>query len=166
MIDVEQVPGELLILGGTNICAGAISVTGAAGEAARAQLFNPADSGKLLTVSKLIIAVGFGAVIRIAINNLALTTAVNTEIFRDRRNPITNRPTGVIRTDSTVALADANMQFFLGSGGLPVIIEDKNAIAVLSPGSGIQVGMNVNAQTIFVTFLWRERVAEPSELNL
>lgn len=164
MIDVENVPGELLRLMGTDICQGAGFRTAAAGEAPRVQLFNPFSSGKLVTLTTLIVSVDAVSDIRIATTIIPLTTGIGTETFRDRRQLITNRPSGQIRTDSTVALADANLRWHDETLS-PVILTDPNGLAVLSPGSGYEVGTTTRGPGIAVSFIWRERVAEPSELS-
>jgi len=163
-IDVENVPGELLALMGTRIGFGSATVTSAAGETPRIQVFNPVGSGKLVTVTRVYITGQTIQVIRWAIATIALTTGVGTELFRDSRHPLTTRPTAQMRTDSTVAFTDAGGQFRL-LANVPAYLEDTNGVAVLAPGAGFEVGNTSTASTLLVTFDWRERVAEPSELN-
>ena len=165
MIDVERVPGELLLLGQTQICLGASLVTAAVGETARIQVFNPVASGKLIAISTVVISSTASSTIRFATGNTALTTGVGTEVFRDRRLAGTSRPVGQIRTDSTVALTDAHGQFTALANTLS-FLDDENTAAVLPPGSGFEVGMVSTNKTLLVTYFWRERVALESELNL
>jgi len=165
VIDVERVPGELLLLGGTSLCQGAAIVTGAVGERPRIQIFNPVGSGKLVTVTTVYVSTTSGSnTVRWAINQTALTTGVGTEVFRDGRLRVGSRPTAQIRTDSTVAITDANGIFQI-LNNTPEIVEDSNGVAVLPPGSGLEFGTADAAEQIIITFLWRERVAEPSELG-
>jgi len=164
-IDVERVPGELLILGGTRLCIAAAIVTGAAGERARIQVFNPVDSGTLVTISSVVISTLTIQNIRWATTETALTTGLGTEAFRDRRLPDGGRPVGAIRTDSTVAATDVHgLARLLAS--TPYFLTDRNSVAVLPPGSGFEVGADTVATAVVATFYWRERVAEASELNL
>lgn len=164
-IDIEQLPGELLLLGQTAICLGSALVTGAAGETARIQLFNPAGSGKLVSISTVTISSDSIQRIRYATTNTALTTGVGTETFRDRRLAGTSLPTAQIRTDSTVARTDAHGSFSQLKDS-PAYLNDENTVAVLPPGSGFEVGAQVFATEINVTFFWRERLGLESELNL
>ncbi len=164
VVDLERVPGELLLLGGTRLCQGASIVTGAAGERARIQVFNPADSGTLITVSSVRLSTLSIQNIRWATTETALTTGVGTEVFRDRRLPLLGRPVGAIRTDSTVAATGAHgLARLLAS--VMYSIEDPNAVAVLPPGTGFEVGADTVATTVVATFYWRERTAEQSELS-
>jgi len=165
VIDVERVPGELLALGQTQICLGSATLTGDVAEVARVQLFNPVASGKLIAVSSVYVSATATMTFRFATSTIALTDGIGTEVFRDRRLSATSRPSGQIRTDSTVAFPDAHGQFRL-AGNQVVTLEDENTAAVLSPGSGFEVGSTAAATTIFVTFNWRERVALESELLL
>lgn len=165
VIDVERVPGELLILGQTELGVGAQSVTAAAAEFPFIQLFNPAGSGKLVTISSVVITVGLLTTITCAINNTEEGAAINTERFRDLRRSILNRPAAVMRSGSQVGGIDANFQFALNLG-TGFTLHDPNGVAVLAPGSGMAVGGQLAAGTIAVTFLWRERAAEQSELEL
>ena len=164
VIDVERVPGELLALMGTDICVGASALTGAAGEVPRIQVFNPIGSGKLATVTQVIMSTNNAGVVRLAINATQLASGVATQTYRDRRKDVTSRPTCGIFQASTVAFTDANFQFRVLAGE-SFFLKDENGIAVLSPGSGLEVGVTVLTAAINVTFLWRERVAEPAELS-
>lgn len=165
VIDVERVPGELLLLGGTRLCFGGITVTGSAGQFARMQLFNPAASGVIITVSSCVISATVTTTVRWTANAIALTTGVGVERFRDGRLAVTSLPTGQIRTDDTVAATDATGQARL-STGRTLTLEDENGVAILPPGTGFEVGSGSVASAQTATFYWRERPAEPAELNL
>lgn len=165
VVDLESVPGELLRLGGTFIAFGGASVTGAAGQSARLQLFNPAGSGKIVTMSHVDIGTQVTDVIRFGVVTTALATGLGTEVHRDLRSLPPLRPTGQIRSLSSVALAPATGQVRLLSN-TSYRIEDPNSVAVLLPGSGFEVGNTAVAITVTATFFWRERVLEQSELNL
>jgi len=163
VIDVERVPGELLLLGGTALCFGGAGVTGAAGERPRIQLFNPVNSGKIISVSSVVINSTAVIIIRATVGTIALTNGVGTERFRDTRLGGVARPAGQIRTDSTVAITDATLQFRTVAN-TPFFFDDENTVAVLAPGSGLEFGSFSVATTIEGNFFWRERVAEESEL--
>lgn len=165
VIDVERVPGELLILMGTDICVGAGQLLGAAGQVGRIQVFNPVGSGKIITVTTVLMTANVTTTLRMGISTTALTSGIGTETFRDTRRPAGSRPTGQMRQQSSVALAGANWQFNAISQ-TTVPLHDENGIAVLQPGFGLDVSPAAPAFTTVATFMWRERVAEPSELNI
>ena len=163
-LDVENVPGELLALMGTQPCFGGVVLTGSAGQRARIQLFNPVGSGKLIACSTVQVSVGTTQQIRWTVNSNALATGVGVESYRDGRLGITARPAGQIRTSDTVAATDATGVLRCISGDTR-FVTDPNAVAILPPGSGLEFGSGTDATTINITFLWRERVGEPSELS-
>jgi len=165
MIDVEGDRGELQLLSGTVIGAGSALKLGDAGERARIQLFNPLGSGKITTITDVYIGTSTTQSIPVARTTIALAAGIGTQLARDTRQLIGNRPVSRMFTDSEVALADANLNFQVGdANSLHVRVE--NDVMILAPGNGITVGANLVATTIIVTFFWRERVAEQSELTL
>lgn len=165
VLDVEQVPGELLILAGTDLCVGAGSIAGAVGEVGRIQLFNPVGSGKIMTVTTVISSFTGNSTMRLGISVTPLTNGVGTETFRDTRRAGASQPTGQIRTVSSVAFANATWQFAV-LANRPQFIHDPNGIVVLSEGFGIDTSPADTVLFTLATFMWRERLAEPSELNL
>lgn len=164
VIDVERVPGELMLLMGTHLCFGSILTTGAAGQSARNQLFNPANSGKLIAVSSVLISSTNNQTIRYSTTEVALATPGATEKFRDTRLNQTTLPTGQIRSTSSVATTAGNGRFRIIANER-ILLTDPNAVAILGPGSGFEVGAEAQATSILVTYNWRERVAEQSELS-
>lgn len=165
MLDVETDKGDLQLLGQTYSCMGGGEQTGAAGEAPRAQLINPANSGMLITITKVQIATLATATIRYGRRDIPISATIATQIFRDFRVPIVNLPVGSIHEVSSVALANATGQFRL-LGNTPYDLIDPNAVAILAPGTGFEIGTGTLVATIHYTFWWRERVAERSELNI
>ena len=164
MIDVERVPGELLLLGGTEICHGShVNVPGAA-NAARVQLFNPVGSGKLVMVSKFVASAAAAGNLRISLQSTALPNAANPETFRDSRRPATSQPAAQVRFDAVPTLADPIVQIFIANN-LPFTLSEENTLAVLSPGFGYEIGFSTVNVTLRVSLWWRERVAELSELS-
>jgi len=164
-IDVEQVPGELLALGGTSLHLGGTDQLGQAALTTRIQLFNPAGSGKLITVTQVSIHVVALNIIRFGVTNTALLTGLGVERFRDSRFGIAQSGAGQIRDEFTVATTDADGLVLLPANTNRQF-KDRNGLAVLSPGFGYEFGTAVVNNRLGVTFWWRERVAEQSELNL
>ena len=165
MIDVENVPGELLALGGTRLCFGGTNLAASVGDISRAQVFNPANSGALITVTKVIMVSAVELSWRWGIDAIALSDDNNDGVHRDTRFGIVDRPTGQFRTQNDLpALAPTNGNA-RSTSGVPYTLEDENGIAVLSPGFGFQWAPTTQNQPNICTVYWRERPAEQSELN-
>ena len=167
VLDVERVPGELLILGGTRLAFGSATIVGAALEIPNIQLFNPVDSGFLITVTKVILNSPTAVVtLRWTVNDVALAGLGLASRFRDTRFGVGGLPAGQIRLESLGgAFLTATGQFEL-TANREYTLTDENDVAVLAPGTGLQFATDVVVSRLVATFHWRERVAEQSELNL
>lgn len=164
MIDVEDPPAELQILGGTRLAFGGSNLGSDVTFAGRFQIFNPAGSGAIITVTKFVYAHGLTSGIRWGVVNQAIAT-VGTERFADTRGNFTALPVGQINQLLSVALAPATGQT-LSIGNTPFTLEDRKGLFVLAPGTGLEVGCAIINNVVRCTFFWRERTALESELNL
>ena len=167
VLDVESVPGELLLLSGTRICHGSAGATGAGGEVPNVILANPVDSGLLITLTQVSVAALVNTQrIRIAIEGAISGAAQNTQRFRDSRLlSLVSFPTGQIRTFSNPSVPAQDIDFIMKPDTTD-FVSDPNGLAVLAPGTQYLVASLLVTGTIVVTFWWRERTAELSELNL
>lgn len=165
MFDVENMPGELLLLAGTAIAHGGGTIVSAVATAPTAQLFNTVDSGHLITITGVRVAFTATSTVRWGVQPIARGTEVATEIFRDSRRKITSSPVGQVRQEAVAALAAGTNQTRV-LANTTLFLEDENGIAVLAPGGGFEIGSAAGVNTLFYSFYWRERAAEPSELNL
>jgi len=161
-LDVENVPGELLLLMGTRIGWGSTSKVPTAGKQAAIQLFNPADSGHLITISQFIFSAS--ATTTFSWGLVSTTLATNTGIprLRDTRQGSNAQGVSQIRTSpDQVSLNEGLIRILAHTS---VTVGDDNSACVLAPGTGLTVigGVDVN---INLTFFYRERIAEPSELS-
>ena len=164
MIDVERVPGELLILGGTRLGFGGIQVISPVAEAPKIQLFNPTDSGLLVTVTTIISTVSVNASITFGVTTTLLPSGPGIEGKRDTREGTLKRPTATIRTLSD---ASAGPNFFPNQvlARDPLTFNDENGLFILAPGTGVTVSTTSTDMALTVGFFWRERTAEFSELQ-
>lgn len=165
MIDVENLPGELYRLMGTQLVFGGGTITGAVGEVPVAQLFNPADSNTLITCTGFHVASPFDGTLRYGRDNFVLGTIIGTQSVRDTRANINEASVGVIAQESRVALAPGTMQARTLANN-NVFISDPNGVIVLAPGTGLTIGTILATDQIFYGFFWRERPAQQSELNV
>jgi len=164
MIDVENVPGELLWLMGTGIAFGGNFIAAVPAELPRGQLFNPEGSGKLVTITTAYASPSASSTVFWGVRNSPIGTGTGNESFRDRRAGDNLRPGAEMRSDSS-ALAQAIEGRARVLGGSNLKLEDPNGVAVLPPGWGFELSLgNVNLNLDY-SYFWRERVAEQSELN-
>jgi len=165
MIDVERVPGELLLLGGTAMCHGGGAILSIAGQSPTGQLFNPAESGHLITITGVYAALTKVTTIRWGTVVTQRLPVISTQVFRDMRRLPPALPVGQVSQQSAVAQASGtNQTRVLANTNLK--LEDRNGIAVLPPGTGFEIGSESDSDTLRYSFYWRERPAEQSELSL
>lgn len=166
MFDVENLPGELYLLGGTKLSFGGGSVVGVAAEHPRAQLFNPDSSGALVTITSVIASPrGGSATMRWGLRSTEIGVAIDTQLLRDSRNLLPAQPIAVVRQETAVAVANGTGQA-RSLNDSPFYLTDPNGIAVLAPGTGFEIGHDSTASGMRYCFYWRERQALESELNL
>jgi len=164
VIEVEQVAPEARALGGTVLGHAGTTLVAGAGFNAKMQIFNPLGSGKIATVTSALVSSNVVGTIQWGIEELARSIATGLGRVRDARFGPATSTTLVLRTEANadpgplggVILPAANTSF---------ILSDVDGLAVLRPGSGLTITSVTAASTLRVTFFWRERVAEPSELN-
>ena len=164
MFDVENLPAELYRLANIELCMGGGFIAPVAAQAGRGQILNPAGSGKVMTVTQAGLTASGVGVIRWGRRDIPLTDNLSTQIFRDVRHPLPNLPTGQIRSQTSVALANANGQSH-SLANTPFALKDPNGIAVLTEGTGFEIGFSTVNLNVTFYFYWRERVVEPSETN-
>ena len=165
MIDVENVPGELLTLMGTRLGFGGASITASAGNRAKLQLFNPAGSGKLVTMTTVVLSSNTTQTLRYANESAIRGAAVGTAGFRDTRAPVAEVTSALIAFEDAVTTIPSDSRLAM-IADTPFRLTDPNGIVILQPGTGWTVSTETLATSVQVAFFWRERVAEQSELNL
>lgn len=164
MFDVENLPGELFLLGGTRLGFGSALQPGIAAERARVQLFNPVDSGIIVTMTTVLFSVPAAAVVRLVSTINPESTAV-ASIVRDTRLGVTTATVAQVRAASEVAVLAANGGEFTSQANVLNRITDPNGIIVLGPGTGLTITNTLANSSLTVTYFWRERSAEASELQ-
>ena len=165
MIDVENVPSELLLLSGTRLGVGSALLVGVVAETPKIQLFNPAESNQLVTVTAIIASTGAVEVIEIDSTSVAIGAAVGGENFRDTRLGVATTTVAQVRVLSDAGGLPGTIRYRV-LGNVPNALIVPNDIAVLAPGTGLTVGLEAQDGLLYVTFFWRERLALESELNL
>jgi len=164
MLDVENLPPELYVLGGTGLAFRSTDTTAASGQENASQLANPAGSGKLLTVTTVIIEMSAADIVALSLVIAELAVSNGFGAFRDRRveGPGGSAAVGNLRTeDGVIVLPGLGVKVVMN---VPFTITDPNGICVLAPGDRLTVGTQSLARRLIVSYFWRERVAEQSEL--
>jgi len=161
-IDVENVPGELLMLSGTRIAMATSQLGVLAANRNLHQLFNPADSQVLLVVTKLLLRSNVAELMRLAITNAALTTATGNEVLRDTRLGVAALAVGQNRTVQQAGGVAAHMEFQV-EANITLKLEDENSLFVLFPGTGVTLASTSLGVSTTAGWWWRERVFEGAE---
>jgi len=165
MIDVENIPPELLVLAGWDAAFRGTAITASGGDENASQLFNPVGSGKLIVLTKVYIRVSNLSRVNFTMTHTPLTSSNGFGGHRDNR-------AGDIVSSAAVGNTRIQTGLVINAGGAidistqaTEILEDVNGIAILSPGDGWTVGALTPDITLIVSYFWRERTAESSELN-
>ena len=163
MLDVENIPAELLLLSGSRLCMGTVLQAANVGFFSKAILRNPSESGMIgrlvmITVNAVGTNVVFGPTLNSDVASGASAFA-DTRVFGEGTALKTQGNNNLLAVGSTfwVDTVDA-------SGRLRW--EPPVAISVIAPGSGFEVTANTLNLALRCNFLWIERQAEPSELAL
>jgi len=164
MIDVENVPDELQVLMGTRLAMeGAILAPGAA-NIPKIQLFNPVDSGTLVTVDACWAALNTTGEIHMTTTETEFATVADVGLFRDTRLGTTGRPTAKVQVLSDAATVASTVIVRVLSNTF-IDFGSKKSVAILGPGTGLLLGPLTANVTFRVSFFWRERTLLPSEAN-
>jgi len=163
MIDVENVPAELLLLGGTQLCMGQTRTPAVAAEFAQSMVRNPLDSNTIITITEVQVFSPAVNGARAGLTNNVFGTA-GTQTIRDGRRGPAGVPVGVCLSDSLLVAGPLFYRFQL-NGFDNTVLGGNNDVAVLAPGTAYAVSNGIANVDLNVGWLWRERPAEESELQ-
>lgn len=162
-LDIERVPIELLKLSGWILGAAGISRTSGVGETVGVQLLNPAGSGKIIIPTSIWYTLGAASLTFFGFTEVALATAVVGR-QRDTREGVLAQTAGILRSGDDPAAPIAG-GLFRTIANETRMFHDQNGLAVLGPGTALTIVPTATNLRADAMFFWRERVAEPSELN-
>lgn len=162
VLDVESVPGELLILAGTRLCWQSTERPPLVGSFSVSQLQNPVDSGSIVTVTRIEVMADIDHILNMEVTDtfLGATTA---GLFRDGRLGTGRETTAKVSSLDGVATGGGIHEHLLA--GVRTVFEDVNALVTLGPGQALQVGTGTQDLRLTTNYFWREREAQPSELQ-
>jgi len=164
VLDVENLVLELQLLSGTRIGFGAQNHASSAGDVNHAQLFNPAGSGQIITCTRVDFRAAALMEIRYAMAVLPLADFTANINFRDGRSIPLGLPIGQVRGAQQVGGIPI-VGSFLVESNVTRTMESDRGLFVLSPGTGITFATTVTGTASIFSFMWRERLAQPAELN-
>ena len=165
VVDLENLPAELYTLAGWSLGFGSTQMPGVAAKFSIAQLFNPAGSGHLVVLTRMIMSTGGGSMIfEYDVDSGAAVDLFSSSIPRDTRKGVRAPLIAQVRQVHSAASLSPIGQIVMRND-ITEQLEDSDGLFVLGPGTGLNLGTTVVNTNLIITFHWRERAAEPSELN-
>jgi len=165
MFDVENMPAELLVLSGTRLCMGTVAI-GAGGATFFTHTFlrNPGQSGM---IARVVEVAAWSSVVQTFHYGLTTNSAAasGNTAFSDGR--VFGEGTAVVTQGSNNSLV-TGVTFFRKrhDANFDTVFSPPVAAGVLSPGTAFMVSTDTDNAGLNVSFVWLERPAQPSELNL
>ncbi|MEE8540006.1 MAG: hypothetical protein V3S54_09320 [Woeseiaceae bacterium] len=163
VIEVENTTPELLAFLGWRLAWQNIQQNAVALQTSAVQLSNPAGSGMIASVTQIIVRTATPEILQVEVTPTLFVSAAIRGLFRDSRLGGDRATALELRSDPDIATG-AGLRL-LTEANVESHIRDDNGFCVLTPGSALQVGTVNDNVALPVNFFWRERVAEPSELN-
>lgn len=164
MIDVENLNAELSLLTGWRLAYGTVETVGVALNQNLIQLFNPADSGHLVVIERIDIRVPAAENVRYALSSTPLTNFTANQERRDSREGVANSPIAQLRDVNQLG-GIPNFGVVFVQTNVNFTMQDKRGLFVLAPNTGLTVANTIVNNNLQVSMQWRERIAEPAELN-
>jgi len=162
ILDLENLPPELLLPAGISMVAGSVSATGDVGALAGVGIMNPANSGTILTVTKFHVKTAVVQAISCGLR-VGTTAVLNTRNLDSRAGQNFN---GAARFFAFVSTAGVLGNFIVDTQAtIDREVTVPHGIVVLSPGNAFQLTASVTNTLLRATFFAYTRQAEPSELS-
>ena len=165
VVDLENTPAELYALNGWALGFGSIQFPASVGDIHIGQLFNPAQSGHIIVVTLVSLHTSAGQIIEYDVDVGPLATLTSSSIPRDTRRGVRSPLVGQIRQVTQVASLPPQGQINVRANEDSFTMKDLDGIFILGPGTGVNFGTTQANNLFLIDFHWRERLAEPSELN-
>ena len=165
MLELENTTPELLALSGWRTAWQSTERPAVGGQVSASQLFNPAGSGVLVSVTQVVAsATNVSGFLNMEVTDTQLGGTPVRGLFRDGRFGGLRETTATTEHIDNVSVGGGPRIRF-EAANIPFFLRDDNGIAVLPPGFGLSVGSSFVNTILTITYFWRERAAEPSELN-
>jgi len=162
IMDVENVPGELLALMRIDLGMCSSLLSAVLLDRNHHQLFNPTGSGALLVVTTVEMESPTAQFMRFSNFIGEQATPAGNERRRDTRAGVLANLVAQQRTGQSTLSGGLDFRMRL-EAGVGRTFTDENGIAILFPGTGLTISTEVVNTASVVGFMWRERTFEPSE---
>jgi len=163
MIDVENVPSELLVLSGTRLCMGTLSIAPGVADINQIMLRMPGGTGAIATIHSVSVFASLAQ--RIVLGPTQNTYAnPGVEAFTDGR--IFGQGTTAQVLGEGLLVQGSTFFEIRNDSVRTDVFTPPRGFSVITPGNAFSVSCVIVNSRLTVSFLWSERVAQPSELNL
>jgi len=166
MIEVEDTVPELLALGGWRLAWQSTERPAAVAAVTAHQLFNPVDSGVIAAVTGISLQSDVNTRVQGGINQTPLGGTPIRGAFRDSRFGGDRLTTLTTEHIDNLAVGVAVGWHIHAQALETYLLRDDNGLVVLAPGSGLVFQSTSINVRLTLSWYWRERVAEASELDL
>ena len=163
VLDLENLTPENQLPAGWHLFSGFATVIGIAAQLTGLQLGQLAGRDSLVVVDKIIINSELAQDITYGLN-LALFGAVTSSHNKDSRDSQAVNATAQLRANANV-VGSGNAGIIAVAAGVDREFEVPHSLAVLGPDAALSVVSSTVDSDLTVTFIGRQRQAEPSELN-
>jgi len=162
VMEVENTTPELLALTGWRPAWQSTERPASVGDTSGSQLRNPAASGHIMAVTQVVIETDAVTTLQLQLSEVLFGTPVS-GLFRDSRFGTPRSTVGQV-SSADGPVSGGGLRFTLESADR-LFLRDDNGMCVLTPGANLNVVTTTRDRLILVNYFWRERIAEPSELN-
>jgi len=163
-IDVETLNAELGLLSGWRLAFGSTVQTQLAANLNHSQIFNPVGSGQIVVLERVDLFSATAQRIEFVLALTGLASFTSNPNLRDSRVGITTGPIAQLREVQQVGgLPQVGIATI--EAGVTFTINEKLGLFVLAPGTGVTFATTIVNSSFNISYLWRERVAQPAELN-
>jgi len=166
VIDVENLATDGWAVAGWRPAWGGANIAGAAGERAHVQIHNPVGSGVIAVVESVMLSSPTNTSLDFNIHDAVLTTLFVSGRWRDRRFPTLNFPVVQVRGQSIVGTPIVAAMRLRLQSNTTMIWDPPQGDLVLVEGTGVAFAHATLTGELSGVFFWRERPAEPAELNI
>lgn len=161
VLELENTTPELLALSGWRTAWQSTERPAVSAQQSASQLRNPVGSGMLVAVTQILIRCSPATTIQAEISTALFGTPVS-GLYRDARFGTPRNTAAQVSSADNIVIGGGLRLRLLNN--IQERLLDINGIVVLTPGSNLDVGTTGTDVLMTINYLWRERLAQESEL--